>query len=70
MAIKPGEVSPNWIAVAMRLQRMAKTQHIDKCKLVRVSILIDVEGNPVSWTAPECTPLEPGNALKDLLCQL
>ena len=54
----------------MRLQRMAKTQHIEKCKLLRVNILIDADGNPVTWTAPECVPLEPGNALKDLLCQL
>lgn len=70
MTIKPGEIAPNWQALALRLQRMGKTQHVEKCKLLRVSILVDASGNPVSWTMPECTPLEPGNALKDLLCHL
>lgn len=70
MAIKPGEIAPNWLAIAIRLQRMAKTQHVEKCKLLRMTILIDADGNPIAWPTPECTPLEPGDGLKDLLCQL
>lgn len=62
--------SDKWIAIAVRLQRLARTQYVNKCKLIRITVIADDDGNPVIWSEPECTPIEPGIGAKEWLNQL
>ncbi len=67
MAINMLDIKPAWANLAVRLQRLGKTQYINKCKLIRLTVICDEEGNPVIWSEPECTPIEPGNGAKEWL---
>ena len=60
--------SDKWIGLILRLQRMGRTQHISKCKLIKISVICDEDGNPVWWPEPECVPIEAG--IKDWLNRL
>ena len=62
--------SDKWLGVIARLQRLGRTQYVTKCKLIRLSILVDEDGNPMVWTEPECTPIEPGSGAKEWLNRL
>lgn len=62
--------SDKWVGLILRLQRMGRTQHVNKCKLIRLTVICDEDGNPIIWSEPQCTPMEPGNGTKDWLNQL
>lgn len=64
------DIKPAWASLAARLQRLGKTQYVSKCKLIRITIICDEDGNPMIWSEPECTPIEPGAAAKQWLNQL
>ena len=70
MAINRIEISDSWLKVAARLQRMGKTYHVDKCKLLRINIVVDQDGAPVFWPEPECVPIEPANGAREWLNRL
>lgn len=61
--------SDKWVALILRLQRMGRTQHINKCKVFRLTVITDEDGSPIVWTEPQCTPIE-GNDAKNWLNQL
>lgn len=62
--------SDKWVGLILRLQRLGKTQYLNKCKLIRFTVICDENGNPVIWSEPECTPIEPGNGAKAWLNSL
>lgn len=70
MAINTSDIRPEWLQVAMRLQRLAKTQYINKAKLLNIKIITNGEGSPVFWPEPQCTPIESANGDKDWINQL
>lgn len=71
MAINVLEIkSDKWLGLVVRLQRLGRTQYLNKCKLIRITIIADEEGNPVLWSEPECTPIEPGSGAKEWLNSL
>jgi hypothetical protein len=70
MAINQLEIRDSWLKIAARLQRMGKTQHVNKCKLIRINILVSEDGDPMWWPEPECLPIEPGNGAREWLNRL
>lgn len=71
MAINVLDVkSDKWLQLVVRLQRLAKTQYISKCKLIRITVICDEDGNPMTWPEPQCIPMEPGNGAKDWINSL
>ncbi len=63
--------SQQWINILRRLHMTAKTKHVSHSKLIRFSLIVDTNGNPVAWTDPECTAISPsGDVLKEWLNQL
>lgn len=63
--------SPQWINILRALHRIAKTRHVECNKLIRLSVLVDGDGNPVIWSEPDCTIVSPrGDQAKAWLNQL
>lgn len=62
--------SDKWVGLILRLQRMGRTQYVGKCKLIRINVICDEDGNPVTWPEPQCVPMEPGNGAKDWINSL
>jgi len=54
----PEDIKPAWFNVIRRLQNVAK-QSNQRVGVVSIRILIDQNGDPVSWTEPELVSLEP-----------
>lgn len=50
--------SDKWVSLILRLQRIGKTQWVNKYKLIRITVICDQEGNPVGWPEPHCIPIE------------
>jgi hypothetical protein len=61
------DIKSSWLNIAARLQRIGKTQHINKCKLIRINIMVSEDGDPMWWPEPECLAIEPGNGAKEWL---
>lgn len=61
--------SDKWLSIVARLQRLARTQYINKCKMIRITVIADNDGNPMIWSEPECTPIEPGGGAREWLNQ-
>ena len=70
MAVNPLEIRPKWLNIAARLQRIAKTQHVNKCKLLKINVIVSDDGDPIFWPEPECFPIEPGNGANEWLNKL
>lgn len=62
--------SDRWVGLILRLQRLGNTQYIGKCKIIRLSVVCGEDGQPVVWSEPECTPIEPGHSAKAWLNSL
>lgn len=58
--IKPdwSNVFPAWFNVIRRLQSLASTRN-RKYAILTIRVLVDEHGNPVTWSEPDCTRLEP-----------
>ena len=70
LALHP-ELSSMWLQVAKRLQMLAKTKHIEHCKVIKLTVLVDTNGTPIAWADPECMLLSPsGDGVKDWLSKL
>ena len=51
------ELWPGWLNFARRLQSVARKGH--HYGIISVKVLVDRNGNPVQWTEPERTGIEP-----------
>lgn len=58
MSYLPEDIRPQWLNVIRRLQSVAKSGH-DGNAMITVSIVVDPDGYPVTWTEPQRMPLEP-----------
>jgi len=58
MPYLPEDIRPQWLNVIRRLQSVAKSGH-DGNAMITVSVLVDQDGYPVSWTEPRRDPMEP-----------
>lgn len=52
----PEDIKPEWLSVVRRLQSVSKSSGLS---VVSIAILVDADGKPISWTAPEKILLEP-----------
>ena len=52
----PEDIKPEWLSVIRRLQSVSKSSGLS---VVSIAILVDADGKPISWTAPERILLEP-----------
>ncbi len=52
----PEDINPEWMSVIRRLQSVSKSNGLS---VVSIAILVDADGKPISWTAPEKILLEP-----------
>lgn len=62
--------SPKWINLILLLQQIARTRHLNHHKMLRVTVVVDETGNPILWTEPECSRIDPMNAARDWLNRL
>ena len=68
MAKDPEDIRPEWLNIARRLQSKARGRQ-PGLLLMRIDILVDLEGNPIIWSKPECILMEPtrmGDELRSL----
>ncbi len=54
--VVPEDINKEWFGVIRRLQSVSKSNGLS---VVSIAILVDENGNPVAWTAPKKTLLEP-----------
>lgn len=64
------DISQKWYQFTLRLQRIGRTQHMNKCKLIKLAVVVDEDGQPLIWGEPKVTPIEPGNGAKDWIFAL
>lgn len=60
----PQDIKPNWLSVIRRLQSVAKSQGLS---ILSIRILVDAEGDPLAWTSPIQTKIEPKNSKEAIL---
>ena len=58
MAKIPEDIRSEWLNVARRLQSKARGGH-GGFLLLKIDILVDLEGNPIIWSKPDCILMEP-----------
>jgi hypothetical protein len=51
------DIRPGWLNFARRLQSVARRGH--HYGIISVKVLVDRSGNPVQWTEPQRTGIEP-----------
>lgn len=64
----PQDIKPGWLNVMRAIQSVTHRNH--GLAVIKVSILINMHGEPVQWTEPKMTLLEPmrdPKAVLDLL---
>lgn len=52
------DVRKPWINLARRLQAAASVEN-NGVAILTINVLIDKDNNPLVWTSPECTKIEP-----------
>lgn len=60
----PLDIQREWLAVIRRLQSVSKSEGLS---VITISILVDKDGVPQAWTAPQKTLIEPKNAASAIL---
>ena len=53
--------SKKWINLLKRLTQVANTEYVNHCKIIKITIVTDNLGNPVAWSEPQCSKVEPMN---------
>ena len=64
----PEDIRPEWLNIARRLQSKARGGQ-PGILLLKIDILVDMDGSPIIWSKPECTLMEPtrmGEELRSL----
>ena len=68
---RPEDIHRKWFDVVRRLQ--SSTSNVRTVSILQLNIVIDKNGDPLLWTEPKLTKLEPRSgrqAVVDLLRQL
>jgi hypothetical protein len=60
----PEDINVKWLPVIRRLQSVAKSQGL---AIISVAILVNENGDPIAWTSPERTLIEPKKSSEALL---
>jgi len=60
----PQDIQPQWLSVIRRLQSIAKSSGLS---VLSINILVDADGVPQAWTAPNKVLIEPKNAAATIL---
>ncbi len=62
----PRDLSPKWLNFTRRMQS-ACSRHNPGVIVLDVKVVVDQSGNPVGWTSPKVTPVEPQNQGETIL---
>jgi hypothetical protein len=54
----PQDIKPSWFKVIRRLQSIASRDN-QGYAVVTISILVDVNGDPIAWAEPKMCKIEP-----------
>ena len=68
MGKDPEDLRPEWLNIARRLQSKARGRQ-PGFLLMKIDILVDLDGNPIIWSKPDCILMEPtrmGELLRSL----
>ena len=68
---RPDDIRRKWFDVVRRMQ--STTSNVTTVSILQVNIVVDKNGDPLVWTEPRLTKLEPRSARQavvDLLRQL
>lgn len=57
--------NPKWLSLVRRLQQMACTQQ--GLAAITVTVFVDADSNPLVWTTPRMTCIEPKDSAGELL---
>lgn len=63
------DVRKPWINLARRLQAEASGEN-NGVAILSFNILIDKDNNPVAWTSPTCTKIEPRTTASSALAAI
>lgn len=55
----PLDINKEWLSVIRRLQSVAKSNGL---AVLSINVLVDSDGKPIIWTAPNRVLIEPKNA--------
>jgi hypothetical protein len=63
----PLDIKPKWLSVVRRLQSIAPSNGFS---VIHIDILVNKDGEPVSWTSPTKTTIEPSQNAESMLIAL
>ncbi len=63
----PLDIKPEWLSVIRRLQSLATSKNVTGCAIISMNLVIDEKANPLVWTEPKCTLIEPKRSNRELL---
>ena len=63
---EPREVTKPWMNFVRRV-RSAAAKHNPGVLILQVTVIVDASGNPVGWSSPRCTPIEPSSKSEEIL---
>ena len=64
------DIHPAWLNVIRRIQSIGRSRHVVGCAIVSINVVINESGEPLIWSEPKCTLIEPmrnNTQLLDLL---
>ena len=64
------DIHRNWFNVIRRIQSVGRSKNVVGCAIVTINVVINENGEPVIWSEPKCTLIEPmrnNTQLLDLL---
>lgn len=64
---KPQDIHPKWYNVIRRIQSIGRSKHVIGCAIVSINVVINESGNPIIWSEPKCTLIEPKRDNAELL---
>ena len=62
----PRDVTKPWLNFVRRV-RSAAAKHNPGVIILQVTVIVDASGNPVGWSSPRCTPIEPSRNSEEIL---
>ena len=66
----PEDVHKNWFNVIRRIQSVANSRNVVGIGIVQINVVINDRGEPVLWTEPKCTLIEPKKRNHELIAML
>jgi len=53
------DIHRNWLNVIRRIQSIGRSRNVVGCAIVSINVVINERGEPLLWSEPKCTLIEP-----------